>query len=190
MNKERERAIRNRMARIDILQRQMLEHDRELIKKEENGESVTDNRTIAEQEKMLYEKVNAEKIDPEYFYSHLADFFDSGVELNYYKDASPCKVIENINEIIIPEEYFYSFYHIPLAEEKKMRFWCKHEELIKYCDKELLFYITSRDGENVYIASFLNARIYNDPKDFFAMEKLLSYYKKGIAMYIGDLEEQ
>lgn len=168
------------MAQIDTLQRQMLEHDKELIKKEENGESVTDNRTIAEQEKMLYEKVNAKKIDPEYFYSHLADFFDSGVELNYYKDASPCKVIENINEIIIPEEYFYSFYHIPLTEEKKMRFWCKHEELIKYCVKELLFYITSRDGEDVYIAFFLNARIYNDPKDFSLWKNCSVITKKGL----------
>ena len=81
--------------------------------------------------------------------------------------------------MIIPEEYFYSFYHIPL-EEKDKRCWGYN--------KELIFFVTSRDGKNVYIADFLNAGIINENEYLVELYKTLCYLLPGIATCEDDME--
>ena len=179
MDKEIEKCIRQQLAEIDKIQQRMLEYDKKLIQKEQSGENPIGYRTIAEQEKLLFEKVNAKKIDLDYFYSHVNDIFDYKSPIDYFEIAPPCKIIEFITEIIIPEEYFYSFYHIPL-EEKNKRGWGYN--------KELIFFVTSRDGKNVYIADFLNPGIINERKYSDELYKTLGYFIPGIAIYEDDME--
>lgn len=179
MNKEREEYFTGHMIELDKIQQRMLEYDKKLIQKEKSGENPIVYRTIAEQEKLLFEKVNAKKIDLDYFHSHLNDIFDYKSPIDYFEIAPPCKIIEFITEMIIPEEYFYSFYHIPL-EEKDKRCWGYN--------KELIFFVTSRDGKNVYIADFLNAGIINENEYLVELYKTLCYLLPGIATCEDDME--
>ena len=179
MDKEIEKCIRKQQSEIDKLQQRMLEYDKKLIQKEQSGEKAVEYRSVAEQEKLLFEKVNAKKIDLDYFYSHLNDIFDYKSPIDHFEIASPCKIIEFITEIIIPEEYFYSFYHIPL-EEKNKSHWGYN--------KELIFFVTSRDGKNVYIADFLNPGIINERNYSEELYKTLGYFIPGIAIYEDDME--
>jgi len=169
-------------AEKERFQRMVLEFDMKLIKSEQNGEIVSRSRTIEEQEKILFEKMNAKKIDTAYFYSHLRDIFDYKSYIDYYKILSPCQIIDDINEIVIPDSYFYSFYIIPLAEEQKNHDW-------NYF-KELIFYITSRDGKNVYIATFLNGGFIKDMNYRLKLGREISFFKNDILVLEDDVVQQ
>lgn len=180
MDKEIEKCIRQQLSKIDIIQQRMLEYDKKLIKKEQKAEKTIDYRTVAEQEKILFEKVNAKKIDLDYFHSHINDIFDYKAPIDYITLAPPCKIIELLTEMVIPEEYFYSFYHIPLDKEHRTENW--------HYDKELIFFVTSRDGKNVYISDFLNDGIVRERKYLDELYKTLGYFIPGIAIYEDDME--
>lgn len=179
MGKEMEDSSYETIFEVAEMQRLMLEHDRELIKKEQRGEIVVNNRTIEEQEKLLYEKLNAKKINLAYFYSHLRDIFKRQSRIEYYEVAMPCKIIYNDTEEVIPEEYFYSFYIIPLEESQKTANW--------HYDKELIFYITSRDGKNVYNAGILNGGIAHGDEGKRKLIDSLIFCIPGISVYIDSI---
>ena len=180
MNKEREEYFTGHMIELGELQQRMLEYDKKLIQKEQSDEKAVEYRSIAEQEKLLFEKVNAKKIDLDYFHSHLNDIFDYKSPIEYISLASPCKIIELLTEMVIPEEYFYSFYHIPLDKDHRKENW--------HYDKELIFFVTSRDGKNVYISDFLNVGIVRERKYLDELYKTLGYFIPGIAIYEDDME--
>lgn len=180
MNKEKEEYFTGHMIELDTIQQRMLEYDKKLIQKEQSGEKAVKYRTIAEQEKLLFEKVNAKKIDLDYFHSHVNDIFDYKSETEYFEIAPPCKIIHYLTEMVIPEEYFYSFYHIPLDKDHRTENW--------HYDKELIFFVTSRDGKNVYISDFLNDGIVRERKYLDELYKTLGYFIPGIAIYEDDME--
>lgn len=126
--------------------------------------------------------MNAKKIDAAYFYSHLRDIFGYKTYIDYYKILSPCQIIDDINETVIPDSYFYSFYIIPLTEEQKNHDWNYY--------KELIFYITSRDGENVYIAAFLNCGFIKDIKYRLKLGREISYFQNDILVFEADVVQQ
>ena len=180
MNKEKEEYFTGHMIELGEIQKRMLEYDKKLIQKEQSGENQIVYRTIAEQEKLLFEKVNAKKIDLDYFHSHINDIFDYKSETEYFEIAPPCKIIHYLTEMVIPEEYFYSFYHIPLDKDHRTENW--------HYDKELIFFVTSRDGKNVYISDFLNDGIVRERKYLDELYKTLGYFIPGIAIYEDDME--
>ena len=180
MNKEKEEYFTGHMIELGEIQKRMLEYDKKLIQKEQSGENPIVYRTIAEQEKLLFEKVNAKKIDLDYFHSHINDIFDYKSETEYFEIAPPCKIIHYLTEMVIPEEYFYSFYHIPLDKDHRTENW--------HYDKELIFFVTSRDGKNVYISDFLNDGIVRERKYLDELYKTLGYFIPGIAIYEDDME--
>ena len=161
---------------VAALQRKMLEYDQSLIQKRLNEGFSVKRRTIAEEEDIIINKFGGKKLDTNYFYKHLSDFGYEMEEIEYLKLVSPCKIIFNYTEELIPDEYFYSFYLISLKENEKQH------------DKDLIVYITSRDGINVYISSALkNYQI--SPKEL--DRKICSaicYYEDGIAVYYEEME--
>ena len=52
----------------------------------------------------------------------------------------------------------------------------------------MIFFVTSRDGKNVYIADFLNAGIINENEYLVEMYKTLCYLLQGIATCEDDME--
>ena len=108
------------------------------------------SKTIAQIEDVIINKYGGKKLDTDYFYNHLTDFFGPEVNIDYLKSISPCHMIDNYTEEIIPDEYFYSFYLIPLKDELKK---------VDDFDKELIAYITSFDGKFVYDSGFMTCVI-------------------------------
>ena len=93
--------------------------------------------------------------------------------------VSPCKIIFNFTEEVIPEEYFYSLYLIPLKESEKYE---------KPYDKEVIVYISSRDGVNLYIASLLSNQTIRSEVYHRKLASEICYYKEGIAVYPSDMQ--
>ena len=74
--------------------------------------------------------------------------------------------------------FFVSFYFLPLQDNQK------------YVDdfyKELVMYITSRDGENVYIAGLLTPMTIENIELKRRIEKELCYYQEGIGINFEDI---
>lgn len=164
---------------IDEFQQKILAHDKAAQEKiSEHKLPKPRNRTIREEEDIIIKQFGGKKLELDDFYKHLPDFIFNCGNVKDLESISPCKIIFNVTEEVIPEEYFYSFYLISLEENEKYE---------KSYDKEAIVYIASRDKENVYIASFLKNHIIRS-KDF---EKKLSskicYYQDCIAVYPNEL---
>ncbi len=165
----------------DMMQQKMAEYN------EKNNLPIIrkDSRTIAEEENIIINKYGGKKLNIEYFYEHLSDFFGVRNSLDYLRMASPCKIIFNYTEDLIPEEYFYSFYLIPIGEEQKRK-----EDFIKDFAKEVLVYITSRDGINVYISGFINEYILLSREFTNELRSAINYCAEGIAVNFEDIENE
>lgn len=138
-----------------------------------------DSRTIREAEDVIINKFGGKKLDTAYFYEHLTDFFGPKSMMDYIKLLSPCKIIFHHTEEIIPDEYFHSFYWIPLKDE------LKHSN--DYY-KELLVYMTSIDGEHIYISGILTDVI--DSVEFDKeLRRNIAYYEEGIAVFFEDIKD-
>lgn len=165
---------------VDELQRKMFAYDKAVQEKINEQNSFRNrNRTIMEEEDIIIKKFGGKKLDLDCFYKHLSDFIFNEEEINYLKSVSPCKIIFNFTEEVIPEEYFYSFYLISLEESQKYE---------NTYDKEVIVYIASRDRINVYIAGFLKNHTIRS-KDFDRkLSSEICYYKEGIAVYLNEIE--
>ena len=180
---------------IDKFQIEMLEYDRKLVEKEKN--IAVNKRTIGEEENIIINELGGEKVDSLYidkFLDKLSPIYniflrDPGLYVYNFLDkfsvkgrlclnrSSSFRIIYRDTGKIIPEEYFYSFYHIPLESKQKKP---------EYRDKELLAFISSRDGKNVYVADFLDDIIAEDS----CREKLnkVVYKENGVAVYYDDMK--
>ena len=165
-------------AEVDGFQKEMLAYDQKIIEKE-NEYSVQRNRTVEEEEDIILNQWGGKKLDTDYFYQHLEDFFGPSNDFEYLKMTSPCKIIFNYTEEIIPEEYFISFYVIPLQEEER-----KKNDYYK----EVVIYVTSRDGKNVYVASLLTSDVIASEDVEKKLQKEVCYYREGIATYYEDMK--
>lgn len=137
-SKKTEAVVDKNIAKLSDMQKEVFEYNKKFVK------IGKESRTISEEEQIILGKYNGKKIDLDYFYENIEKFI-----VNVYGDMkkySPCKAIVIDTECLIPDEYFYSFYLIPLKDDQKKQ---------KYKDKELLAYITSRDGVTVYAAGFV-----------------------------------
>ena len=96
----------------------------------------------------------------------------------YYKTISVGKIIADVSEEIIPDEYFYGLYLLTLDKDERFPF--------KFQNK-LVVYIASRDGVNVYISAFVT----NRPCRSREFEKMLSsqlyYAEDGIVVFEDEL---
>lgn len=165
-------------AEVDGVQKEMLAYDQKIIEKE-NEYSVQRNRTVKEEEDIILNQWGGKKLTTDSFYQHLEDFFGPNNDFEYLKMTSPCKIIFNYTEEIIPEEYFISFYVIPLQvkEKKKNDYY-----------KEVVVYVTSRDGKNVYVASLLTSDVIDSEDVEKKLQKEVCYYREGIATYYEDMK--
>lgn len=77
------------------------------------------SRTIEQEENIIINKYGGKKLNTEYFYEHLTDFFGDKECVENYQKVSPCKIIFAKTEEIIPDDYFYSFYLIPVDRAQK-----------------------------------------------------------------------
>lgn len=162
---------------IEFEQQQMLLYDKEVIKREQMR-SEQPKRTIAEVEDRILHQWGGKKLDLEYFYQHLEDFFGTHNPFEYVRMLSPCKIIYHYTEEVIPDDYFVSFYFIPLQDNQK-----KVDDFYK----ELVMYIASRDGKNVYAAGLLTPMIIGNKELSRRIEKELCYYQEGIGIYFEDI---
>ena len=138
------------------------------------------DKTIAEIEDVIINKYGGKKLDTDYFYNHLNDFFGPKRQPDRFKTMSPCQIIYDFNDEIIPDEYFYSFYLIPLKDEFKN---------IDDYDKELITYITSTDGKFVYVSGFLIGLI-NSLEYHKKLECDIAFYTEGSPLYYSDVVDQ
>lgn len=174
--KEQEAFFEKKERRIKSLQRRMLNFDRLLL---ESEELPTDTgRTIAEEEQIIINKYGGKKLSTEYFYSHLSDFFKDNQVIDCLKKMSPCRIIYDETEEIIPEEYFFSFYIIPFGEEKKIE-WSDYKELIAF--------ITSRDGTYVYDAGTLTETIVSPDEQLKKIIQEVGFCPKDHVLYESEL---
>ena len=81
--------------------------------------------------------------------------------------------IYNYTEEIIPDEYFYSFYLIPLAANLK----CNEDHY-----KELIVFITSVDGKFVYDSGILTFVI-NSLEYYSELENDIAYCADDVPIY-------
>ena len=163
------------MRTIEELQAKILESNKSLSTKDDNKK-----RTIAEEETIIFQKFKGKKLDVKYFYEHLSDFvFDCG-DMEYLKSLSPCKLIFQVTEEVIPEEYFDSFYLITLEQDQNHT---------KPYDNQVIVYITSEDGVNVYIASLLRNHSIRSKEFNKQISSELCYYREGIAVYPNEVEK-
>lgn len=131
------------------------------------------SKTIAQIEDVIINKYGGKKLDTDYFYNHLTDFFDPAENIDYLKSISPCHMIDDYTEEIIPDKYFYSFYLIPLKDELKK---------VDDFDKELIAYITSFDGKFVYDSGFMTCVI--DSLEFHKkLTNDIAYCADGVPIY-------
>ena len=160
---------------IEELQAKILKFNKSLSTKDDNKK-----RTIAEEESIIFQKFKGKKLDVKYFYEHLSDFvFDCG-EIAYLKSLSPCKLIFQVTEEVIPEEYFDSFYLITLEQD---------QNYTKPYDNQVIVYITSEDGVNVYIASLLRNHNIRSKEFNKQISSKLCYYREGVAVYPNEVEK-
>ena len=160
---------------IEELQAKILEFNKSLSTKDDNKK-----RTIAEEEIIIFQKFGGKKLDIKYFYEHLSDFvFDCG-DMEYLKSLSPCKLIFQVTEEVVPEEYFDSFYLITLEQDQNHT---------KPYDNQVIVYITSEDGVNVYIASLLRNHSIRSKEFNKQISSELCYYREGIAVYPNEVEK-
>lgn len=131
------------------------------------------SKTIAQIEDVIINKYGGKKLDTDYFYNHLTDFFGPEVNIDYLKSISPCHMIDNYTEEIIPDEYFYSFYVIPLAADLK----CNEDHY-----KELIVFITSVDGKFVYDSGILTFVI-NSLEYYSKLENDIAYCADDVPIY-------
>ncbi len=160
---------------IEELQEKILKFNKSLSRKNDNKK-----RTIAEEETIIFQKFKGKKLDVKYFYEHLSNFvFDCG-DMEYLKSLSPCKLIFQVTEEVIPEEYFDSFYLITLKQD---------QNYTKPYDNQVIVYITSEDGGNVYIASLLRNHSIRSKEFNKQISSELCYYREGIAVYPREVEK-
>ena len=161
---------------ISDLQKRVLDYDKKLI--EAKGNIASSGRTIKEEEDIIFNKFGGKKLDADYSYENLKDFFFVGGTCKYLKFFSIPEIIALVTGEIIPEEYFYGLYLLPFEKDERYPFSCQ---------KQMIVYIASRDGENVYLASFLNNRRFR----FREFEKMLSsqlyYAEDGIVVFEDEL---
>ena len=174
---DKEQHNQNFKREIDKFQRRALEYDKILQEKLARSPFKSRKRTIAEEEEIIVKKFGGKKIDIDYFYKHLSDFFDFD-DVEYLKSLSPSKIMFQLTEVIIPEEYFYSLYLIPLGEE------LEYDEPHK---NQILVYVTSRDGANVYAASFLSNRAIRSIEFEKRLSAELCYCEDGVALYHDEI---
>ncbi len=157
-------------------QKKVLAYDKKLI--ETKGNNALPGRTIKEEEDIIFNKFGGKKLDADYSYENLKDFFFVGGTCKYLKFFSIPEIIALVTGEIIPEEYFYGLYLLPVEKDERYPFSCQ---------KQMIVYIASRDGENVYLASFLNNRRFR----FREFEKMLSsqlyYAEDGIVVFEDEL---
>ena len=161
---------------ISDLQMRVLDYDKKLI--ETKGNNVSSGRTIKEEEDIIFNKFGGKKIDPEYFYEHINELIVCVTDPEYYKTISVGKIIADVSEEIIPDEYFYGLYLLTLDKDDRFPF--------KFQNK-LVVYIASRDGVNVYVSAFVT----NRPCRSREFEKMLSsqlyYAEDGIVVFEDEL---
>ncbi|MBQ8428690.1 MAG: hypothetical protein IJX30_01160 [Clostridia bacterium] len=160
---------------IEELQAEMLEFNKSLPRNAGDN-----NRTIAQEEDIIIQKFGGKKLDIEDFHERLSEFVFDGGDMEYLKSLSPCKIIFQLTEEVIPEEYFYSFYLITLAQDPNYT---------KPYDNQVIVYITSKDGVNVYIASLLRNHIIRDKLFDKKISSEICYYEDGIAVYPNEIEK-
>lgn len=161
---------------ISDLQKRVLDYDKKLI--ETKGNIVSSGRSIKEEEDIIFNKFGGKKIEPEYFYEHINELIVCVTDPEYYKTISVGKIIADVSEEIIPDEYFYGLYLLTLDKDERFPF--------KFQNK-LVVYIASRDGVNVYISAFVT----NRPCRSREFEKMLSsqlyYAEDGIVVFEDEL---
>lgn len=149
---------------------------------EKHHSSVTStNRTIAMQESVIINKYGGIKVDKDYFYKHISDIFGNRKYIDDFKMLSPCQIIFAETKVLIPEEYFYSFYLIPYNEQKK--------QTLGY-GKEIIAYITSKDGVGVYACGCMNEYVFHSRKIIKDFELAMVYYANGIAVSNEDIKKE
>ncbi len=135
-------------------------------------------RTIEQQEDIIINKFGGRKLDLQYFYSHLTEFYRHEYTVKSLKTMSPCKIIFDCTEMIIPEEYFYAFYIIPVKEELKT------QDL--YC-KETIVAVTSKDGKYVYASDFV-AFMHSTSIEFdMSLHRSIPFADDGVEVYFDEI---
>ena len=163
------------------LQQKVLAYDRALQEKRK-----TDNtpqkptRTIAEQEDIIFRKFGGKKLELDYFYEHLEEFFEHSTDFEALRLLSPCKIIFTCKNLVIPEEYFYSFYLIPYSFNSPTNSDSSQEFM--------LFFVASRDSVHVYQADILTQVVKQARERPKAIDDELRYAEDGIAIYEDEME--
>jgi hypothetical protein len=166
--------------KLNVLQRQMIDNDKLLIQKAQKENIIPkNNRTIAQEEELIINKYNGRKISLHYFYNNLSNFFGNTEDMAYAVYALPCNIYCGETDEIIPDEYFYSFYAIPLPDEIT-----KNNQ---NSGKELLIFVSSQDSQNIYVANILNYAALEHTECEKEFNAELCYYQDGIVVFYEDI---